>query len=70
MRFVIFEAVQILVTFAADLAFVWLLFFHSEGSGIRRGGFGIDNRKCPISIVVKALIIVAVLEIGQPMSKG
>ena len=59
--FVILEAVQILVAFPADLAFVWLLLFHAESTRIWRQSGRVDNGESPIGVFVELLIVVAVL---------
>lgn len=61
MRSVIFETIQILVSLATVFASVGFLFLHANGTRIRCGGFGVENGKCPVGIVVKLLIGVAML---------
>lgn len=39
----IFEAVQVLVALATNIALVWLLLLHSEGARIRGGRLWIDD---------------------------
>ena len=55
----IFQAVQILVAFATDLAFVRLLLFHTECAWIWCRGFRIDNGECSVAIFVEALCLMA-----------
>ena len=55
----VFESVQILVSLATRLAVERLLFLHTKGSGVWRAGFGIDNRKSPVSILVQLLSLMA-----------
>ncbi len=60
---VIFETVQILISFAACFAFVWLFFFHTQCSFVWNRGIGIDNRKRTICIIMKSLTVVTMLQI-------
>ena len=55
----VFESVQILVSLATRLAVERLLFLHTKGSGIRRAGLGIDDRKSSVSILVQLLSLMA-----------
>lgn len=67
--FVVFEAVEILVALAAGFAAVGLVLFHTEGAGVWVKGFGIDDRKGAVFICVELLRVVAMLGMGQLMSR-
>lgn len=57
----VFEAVEILVTFATDFASVGLLLFHADGSRIGDGCGGINNGKGTIGILLELLVLVTML---------
>jgi hypothetical protein len=42
-RTYVFQAIEILVSFATDFAFVRFLLFHAERSRVGSGGFGVDD---------------------------
>ena len=67
--FVVFEAVEILVALAAGFAAVGFMLFHTESAGVWVKGFGIDDRKGAVFICVELLCIVAMLKVGQLMSR-
>ena len=58
----IFQTVQVLVSLAAVVALVWLLFLHSKSSGVGGRGFWIDNREGTVCVVLQSLIIVTMLQ--------
>ena len=58
----IFQAVQILVTFTANFTFVWFLLFHAHGPWVGRRSLGIHDGECAICVIVQLLVIVAVLQ--------
>ena len=59
--FVVFEAVEVLVAFAARIATVGFVLFHAQGTGIRVQSFGINDRECAIVVIFEGLGVVAVL---------
>ena len=61
MRFVVFEAVEVLVALAADVAAVGFFLFHAEGARVRGGGFGVDDGEGAVGVFVQLLVVVAVL---------
>ena len=61
----VFQAVQVLVSLPADLTLVRLLLLHTHRAGIWGRSLRVDNRKCAIRVIVKSLVIVAVLRVGQ-----
>lgn len=69
MGFVVFEAVEVLVAFAADVAAVGFFLFHAEGAGVRGGGFGVDDREGAVGVFVQLLVVVAVL-VGKGLGMG
>lgn len=50
--FVVFETIQVLVSFAANIALVRLLLLHAKSTRIRSGRFGVDDRECSISVLM------------------
>ena len=60
----ILKAVEVLVSLAAVFTAVRFLFFHSQGSGIRRRGFGIHDGERSVGIVMELLICMTVLPLG------
>lgn len=58
---VIFETVKVLVTLAAVFATIRLLFLHTEGTGVGRRGFGVNNREGTVRVIVELLVGVTVL---------
>lgn len=62
MRLVVFETVEILVAFAASIAFVWLLFLHAQCPRVWRERSRIDDGKSPVRVFVKCLVVMAVLQ--------
>ena len=63
--FVIFEAVQVLVSFAAHLAAEWLFFLHADCARIGDRRFGIDDGKRAVCVLMKLLVCVTVLGMNQ-----
>ena len=61
MGFVVFEAVEVLVPFAADFAAVGLFLFHTEGTRIRSGCFGVDDGEGAVGVFVQLLVVMAML---------
>ena len=61
MGFVVFEAVEVLVAFAASVAAVGFMFFHAEGAGVGGEGFGVDDGEGAVFVCVEFLRVVAVL---------
>lgn len=59
---VVFETVQVLVAFAADLTAVRLLLLHTNGTGIGNGCGGVYNGECTIGVLLELLILMTVLE--------
>jgi hypothetical protein len=59
---VVFEAVQVLVPLAADLAAIRFLLLHAEGTRVRSRCFWVNDGECTISIIMQLLIVVAMLD--------
>jgi len=57
----IFQAVEILVPFSANIAAVRLLFFHAHCARIRYGGNGVDDGEGTVFVFLEFLVLVAVL---------
>ena len=62
MAFVIFEAIEILIPFAADIAPIGLVLLHAEGSWVRAESVGIDNGECAVFVCGELLSVVTVLD--------
>jgi hypothetical protein len=58
---VIFQAVEILVSFATCLASVWFLFLHANSSGIGNRGSRVNDGVSAIFVFLKLLVLVTVL---------
>jgi len=52
MRFVVFEAVEILVSLATRLAIEWLLLFHAQSPRVWSTGLWVDNGESTVSVFV------------------
>lgn len=57
----VFEAVEVFVALAADVAAVGFVLFHAEGSGVRVEGLGVDDGESAVVVCGKLLGVVAVL---------
>ena len=57
----VFEAVEVLVAFAAGVAAVRLVLFHAQSARIWVQGFGINDGEGAVAVVFESLGIVAVL---------
>lgn len=55
----VFQAVQILVTLATNVALIWLLLLHAECAGIGRRCLGIHNGESPIAILMELLSLMS-----------
>lgn len=62
MRFMILQTIQVLVPLLANFALVRLLLLHAHSPRVWRRGLWVNNGKGPIGIIVKALVVVAMLE--------
>ena len=62
---VVFEAVEVLVALAADVAAVGLFLFHAQGAGVGGRGFGVDDGEGAVGVFVQLLVVVAVLVGGR-----
>jgi len=60
----ILEAVEVLVSLAAVFTTVRFLFFHSQGSGVRRRSFRIHDGERSIGVVMELLVCMTVLSLG------
>jgi hypothetical protein len=60
----ILKTVEVLVSLAAVFTAVRFLFFHSQGSRVRRRSFGIHDRERSIGIVMELLVCMTVLSLG------
>lgn len=58
----VFQAVEILVALSADVAPVWLLFFHAHCAWVRDRGNGIDDGEGAVFVFLELLVLVAVLD--------
>lgn len=61
MRFMVLEAVEIFVAFAADVAFVWLFLFHALSTWVWFESDGVDDSESSIDILLKSLSHMTVL---------
>lgn len=61
MVLVVFEAVEVLVALAADIAAVGFVLFHAEGSWVRVKSLGIDDGESAVVVCGELLGVVAVL---------
>lgn len=50
--FVVFETVQVLVSFAANIALVRLLLLHAKSTRIRSGRLRVDDRERSVSVLM------------------
>ena len=66
----VFQAVEVLVSFATCLALVGLVFLHAECAGEWLQCLGVDNAEGAIRVCVEGLCIVAVLLQRTNVSKG
>lgn len=57
----IFEAVEILVPFAARFALVRLFLLHAQGAFVRNGCLGIDDGEGAVCVIVQSLVVVTML---------
>lgn len=67
---VVFQSVQVLVTLATDLAAVWLLFLHTDGTWIWNRGGRVNDRKGTVRVLLKLLVLVTVLRRCQPLGRS
>ena len=58
---VVFESVQVLVTFPADFASVGLLLLHADGSGVGNRCEGVDDGEGAVVVLLELLVLVTVL---------
>ena len=61
----VFETVQVLVPFPADLASIWLLLLHADGSGIWNGRERIDDGESSVVVLLELLVLMTVLYESQ-----
>lgn len=59
-RLVVFEAVQVLVSFVAHVAFVWLLLLHTYRARIWLVIVGIQDGEGAVSVLLQPLVLVPV----------
>ena len=57
----VFEPVEVFVTFAANFALVRLLLFHAQGAWVGGKGGRIDNGEGAVGVLVQLLVIMSVL---------
>ena len=69
MVFMVFESVEILVSFSACVTFEWFMFFHAKGSRVWAQSFGIDDGECTVFVGVELLGIVAMLKLVSQLSR-
>jgi len=58
---VVLETVEVLVSLAANLTAVWLLFLHADSSRVGNGCERVDNRKGTVVVLLELLVLVTVL---------
>lgn len=58
---VVFETVQVLVTLAAHLAAIWLLFLHANRTWVWDAGSGVHNAESAIGVLLELLVLVTML---------
>ena len=58
----ILQAVEILVSFSADIAAIGFLLFHADGAWVGDGGDGVDDGEGAVFVFLEFLVLVAVLE--------
>jgi len=61
MRTMVLEAVEVLVALATNVATIWLLFLHTNGTRVWYRRQGIDNRESAIVVLFELLILMAML---------
>ena len=61
---VVLETVQVLVSLAADLAAVGLLFLHADCAGVRDRSRRVDDREGAVRILLELLVLMTMLEQG------
>ena len=59
MCFVIFETVEVLVSFVAHVTLVWFLLLHADSARVWLVVVRIENRECTISILLQSLVLMA-----------
>ena len=55
----IFEAVQVLITLAADITLIWLLLLHPERAWIWRRSLRVNNGESTVAVLMKLLGLMA-----------
>ena len=60
----VFEAVQILVALATNLAAVRLLLFHSDSAGVGNGCGGIYDGESAVGVLLELLVLMTMLRAG------
>jgi hypothetical protein len=58
----VFQAVEVLVAFSADIAAVGLLFFHAYCAWVGDRGNGVDDGEGAVFVFLEFLVLVAMLD--------
>lgn len=60
MGLVVFQTIQVLVSFVTDITFVGLLLLHADRTRVWLVVVRIQNRKCAIAVLLQSLVLVSV----------